>query len=122
MRTRRMRRTSNLTPPEDAQPASAQFTATQAKNEFGRVLETALKGGTVVITKHDVPKAIIISVDDYRKITHSSERALDTLTSEFDALYARMQTRDARKARQAAFEASPEELGKAAVMATRKRG
>jgi antitoxin Phd len=101
---------------------SARFTATQAKNEFGRVLEMVLQGGTVVITKHDAPKAILISVDGFNKLTHATERTLDTLREEFDALLDRMQSPKARKAMNTAFAASPEELGRAAVIAARKRG
>jgi hypothetical protein len=47
---------------------------------------------------------------------------LNNLRSEFDAMLGRMQTTKARSAMQAAFEASPKELGKAAQAAVRKRG
>lgn len=40
---------------------------------------------------------------------------------QFDALLAQMQTPKARRAMNALFNASPEELGKAAVTAARKR-
>jgi len=105
---------------EQGEPA--RFTATQAKNEFGRVLETVLHGATVVITKHDAPKAVLISVDGFNKLTHATELALDTLSGEFDELLDRMQTPKARHAMKEAFAASPKELGKAAVTAARKRG
>jgi prevent-host-death family protein len=98
------------------------FTATVAKKQFARILETVLQGGAVVITKHDTPKAILLSVDEFSALTKSADSTLDTLTAEFDALYARMQTPKARAAMQAAFEASPQALGRAAVRAARKRG
>jgi antitoxin Phd len=107
---------------EDVRGASPRFTATQAKNEFGRVLEMALHGGGVIITKHDAPKAILISVGEFDKLTHAAERSLDTLSGEFDAWFARMQSPKSRAAMKAAFAASPEELGAAAVTAARKRG
>jgi prevent-host-death family protein len=100
----------------------ARFTATQAKNEFGRVLEAVLHGDTVVITKHDAPKAVLISVDGFNRLTHATELALDTLSGEFDELLDRMQTPKFRHAMREAFAASPKELGKAAVTAARKRG
>jgi antitoxin Phd len=106
----------------DARSGPARFTATQAKNEFGRVLEMALRGDAVVITKHDAPKAILISVDQFNKLTHATESTLDTLTHEFDALLARMQSPKSGAAMKAAFAASPAELGRAAVSAARKRG
>jgi prevent-host-death family protein len=99
----------------------ARFTATQAKNEFARALELALQGGSVVITKHDAPKAILISMDEFNKLTRAAEFKLDTLSAEFDSMLDRMQTPKARSAMQSAFSASPRELGKAAVSAARKR-
>lgn len=99
----------------------ARYTATQAKNEFGRVLETVLKGGRVVITKHNAPKAILISVDEFDRLSRATEVTVDTLSEEFDALLARMQTAKARGAMNAAFAASPKEMGKAAMVAARKR-
>ena len=43
----------------------ASFTATEVKNEFGRILEKAIQGETVVITKHHAAKAVLISVDQF---------------------------------------------------------
>ena len=122
MSNQRRRATSGVRPLREGRGESARFTATQAKNEFGRVLEMVLQGGTVVITKHDAPKAILISVDGFNKLSHATERTLDTHSEEFDALLARMQNPKARAAMKAAFAASPKELGKAAVIAARKRG
>src|SRR5579871_2054778 len=106
----------------EASGESARFTATEAKNEFARALEMALQGGTVVITKHDAPKAILISMDEFKKLTHAAEFRLNTLSDEFDAMLDRMQTPKSRAAMRSAFSASPKELGKAAVNAARKRG
>ncbi len=122
MSERRRTTGSDLSPLRDGPEGPSRFTATRAKNEFGRVLEMVLQGGTVVITKHDAPKAILISVDGFNKLTHATEHSLDTLREEFDAMLARMQSPKARTAMKAAFAASPEELGKAAVNAARKRG
>jgi prevent-host-death family protein len=44
------------------------FTATQAKNEFGRILERVIRGETVVITRHDAPKAVLISMEDEEEL------------------------------------------------------
>lgn len=101
---------------------ASSFTATDAKKQFARVLEMVLQGGAVVITKHDAPKAILLSVDEFNALTKSTESALDTLSAEFDTLLARMQTPRARAGMKAAFGASPKELGRAAVAAARKRG
>jgi prevent-host-death family protein len=92
-------------------------TATEAKNEFGRVLESALHGGVVVITRHEAPKAVLVGLDEFRALVGARKGALDTLSDEFDALLARLQTREARSGMKAAFDATPVELGKAAVAA-----
>jgi prevent-host-death family protein len=103
------------------EPASS-FTATDAKKQFGRVLDMGLRrGGAVIITKHDAPKAIILSMDEFNALAKATERTLDTLSADFDAMLARMQTPRTRAQMKAAFGASPKELGKAAVAATRKR-
>ncbi len=101
---------------------AASFTATDAKKQFARVLELVLQGGAVVITKHDAPKAVLLSVDEFTALTKATESTLDTLSAEFDALLTRMQTPRARAGMKTAFEASPKALGRAAVAAARKRG
>ena len=108
--------------PGDRFGAASTVTATNAKNEFGRVLEKVIQGGIVVITKHDEPKAVLISVREFNTITNAGRIKLDTLSGEFDALLARMQTPAARAGMKGAFDASPKQLGKAAVESARKRG
>ncbi len=122
MSDKRRRAVAQAGPLRGGRGESARFTATQAKNAFGRVLEMALRGDTVVITKHDEPKAILISVDEFNQLTRATERTLDTLSGEFDEMLARMQSPKARAAMKAAFAATPKELGKAAMIAARKRG
>jgi antitoxin Phd len=96
--------------------------ATDAKNQMGHVLDTVMHGGVVLITKHETPKAAVIPIEEYERFSRAAEAKLSALGSEFDALLDRMQTREARAAMQAAFEASPEQLAKAAVQFARKRG
>ena len=101
---------------------TSSITATDAKNEFGRILEKVIQGGIVVITKHDAPKAVLISVGQFNALSRADRVRLDTLSGEFDALLARMQRPAARAGMKAAFDASSKQLGKAAVAAARKRG
>lgn len=108
--------------PGDRLGAAFTVTATDVKNEFGRVLEKVIQGGIVVITKHDEPKAVLISVREFHALTNANRMKLDTLSGEFDALLVRMQTSAARAGMKAAFDASPKQMGKAAVAAARKRG
>lgn len=93
--------------------------ASEAKNQFGQVLESALRDGAVVITKHDTPKAILLSIEELEAIAARSQ--LDTLTREFDAKYVRMQKPSFAKAMDGAFAATPKQLGAAAVKAARKK-
>jgi prevent-host-death family protein len=100
---------------------SVAISATEAKNEFGRILETVIQGGKVVITKHNSPKAVFISMDEFNALSNAHRAELEILSGEFDRLLARMQTPAARTGMNAAFHATPKELGKAAVTAARKR-
>src|SRR6059058_549636 len=63
----------------------ALVTATEAKNKFGRLLERAMQGGVVVITKHDAPKAVLISMDEYTALASAPESRINTLSAECDA-------------------------------------
>jgi prevent-host-death family protein len=95
--------------------------ATRLKNEFGTVLEQAVRGGAVAITRHDTPKAVLISYDEFRALVKDRTPSLNDLSAEYDVLLARMQTPKSRKGMQAAFNAAPTELGRAAVKVARKR-
>jgi len=52
--------------------AASTVTATDAKNKFGRVLEKVIQGGLVVITKHDEPKAVLISMREFNALTNGN--------------------------------------------------
>lgn len=96
-------------------------TATEAKNGFGPLLEKAIQGGSVVITKHDRPKAVLISVAEFEALVSRREPTLASLTKEFDSLLVRMQSASSRRGLEAAFQASPAELGKLAVANAKRR-
>ena len=102
--------------------APDRVSATDAKNKFGEVLDSVMQGGMVLITKHETPKAVLLSIEEYGALSRAMQTRLDTLNDEFDALLARMQTAKARARMKAAFNASPKRLGKAAVAVARKRG
>jgi prevent-host-death family protein len=94
--------------------------ATKVKNEFGAILEKATLGGAVAITRHDTPKAVLLSYDEFESLVKVRSQTLDALGSEFDNLMARMQTPKARKGMEAAFNSPPAKLARAAVKAARK--
>jgi len=95
--------------------------ATRFKNEFGAIFEQAALGGAVAITKHDAPKAVLISYGEFQALMHARAPDLDDLEKQFDALLDSMQMPKVKKGMAAAFNASPENLGRAAVKAARKR-
>ena len=106
---------------ENRGATKASYTATEAKNEFGRLLEQAIHGTTVLITKHDSPRAVLISIDHFQSLQEAPQAKLNTLTEQFDTLLERMQSPKARRGMAAAFRADTRQLGKAAVAAARKR-
>ncbi len=95
--------------------------ATRFKNEFGVIFEQAALGGAVAITKHDTPKAVLISYAEFQALVRARAPGLDDLGARFDALLHSMQAPKVKKGMAAAFDASPAKLGRAAVKAVRKR-
>ena len=95
--------------------------ATRFKNEFGTIFEQAALGGAVAITKHNTLKAVLLSYAEFEALTKASTPALDDLSDQFDQLLERMQTSQAKSAMVSAFDATPEQLGRAAVKAARAK-
>jgi prevent-host-death family protein len=94
--------------------------STEAQNEFGRVLDQAAAGQDIAIARHNVVRAVLVSVDRYRELAGPEAAGLESLASRFDELYASMQTAAVREATARAFRAPPEEMGRAAVAAARR--
>ena len=94
--------------------------ASRVKNEFGAVLDQALRGGAVAITKHETPRAVLVSYDEFEALVKTGSHSLADLRAEYDTLLGRMQTPAARAGMAAAFNASPAELGRAAAKAARR--
>lgn len=92
-----------------------QISASAAKNSFGRILDRVAKEGRIAITKHDEPRAVLISIEEYRVLAGAAEITLNTLSDEFDALFERMQKPGAAAAMQKAFALTPTQLGRAAI-------
>jgi len=97
-----------------------QFTASEAKHNFGQLLDTALRAGPVAITKQRKPTAMLISLDDYKVLTQVEDRALAALSAEFDRRYESMQAPGAAAAMQKAFDTTEQQLGAFAAASLRK--
>ncbi|HEX3130102.1 MAG TPA: type II toxin-antitoxin system Phd/YefM family antitoxin [Thermoanaerobaculia bacterium] len=95
--------------------------STQAKNSFGELLDHVAASGAVAITRHDTPKAVLISYEEFESLSSLRAETLDALSTKFEDLLQRMQTPESRKGMEAAFNADPEALGQAAARAARGR-
>lgn len=98
------------------------ISSTDAKNVFGSLLDKAIAGKTVVITRHEVPKAVLLGIEEFAALTRGGAPSLEGLSRAFDDRLAAMQSGPARAAVKTAFAASPKQLARAAVKAARPRG
>jgi len=90
------------------------------KNQFGQALQAASADGAIAITRYGQVEAYVLSPERYGALTQEPEQELDLLTEYFDELVTKMQGPEARAAWKAAFEATPDELGRAAVEGARR--
>lgn len=93
--------------------------ATQLVGAIQKVTATVASEGAMVVTRHDEPTMVLVSVERYLQMASASQPDLGALTRQFDELVASMQGREAAAAMAAAFAMTPEQLGAAAVRATR---
>jgi PHD/YefM family antitoxin component YafN of YafNO toxin-antitoxin module len=91
--------------------------ASRLKNAFKPVFQQALKHGAVSITRNRKREAVLLSSELYDRIIEelASRDPLNTLRQAYDNQFAAMQTPRARQGYEDAFQASPDDLGKAAV-------
>jgi antitoxin Phd len=109
-------------PPASASPLSPALTAisaTEAKNNFGAVLDKVMAHGKVAITKYDEVRAVVLSLREYETLLAKQHDPLSALGEEFATLLERMQTPRAKAAGRGLFDASPERLGRAALAGAR---
>ncbi len=97
-----------------------EVTASRLKNEFGSVFEQAAADGAVVITKHDTPRAVLLSYAEFEaldRLGHTRARRPERALRR--RCWPPCRQPDAKAGVAAAFDASPEEMGAAAVKAAR---
>lgn len=95
-------------------------TATELKQSTADVLDQVSGGKAVAITRHDKPRAVLISVEQYQELAGGDGDWLADLHEEYRGMLVRMQEPAQKEAALRAFNATPEELGKAAVAAAKK--
>lgn len=93
------------------------FSATKLASGMQAVTHTVMARGAVVITRHERPAMVLMSVERYLQLEQASEPDLDALTHRFDDMFARMQGETAAQAMGDAFASDPSALGDAAVAA-----
>jgi PHD/YefM family antitoxin component YafN of YafNO toxin-antitoxin module len=91
---RRMSQSIDLREPDAAGAAVRDltpFSSTELATAVGTVTRAVLQRGAVVITKHDEPVMVLMSLERYVELERAGTPDLDLLTDRFDELYARMQ-------------------------------
>jgi PHD/YefM family antitoxin component YafN of YafNO toxin-antitoxin module len=91
--------------------------ATKLVAGMQKVTSAVMTHGAVVVTRHDEPAMVLMSIDRYLALEQAAEPDLDALTKQFDDMFTRMQGDEAAEAMESAFAMAPVELGKAAVRA-----
>ncbi len=95
------------------------FSATRLVGGMQKVTSAVMAHGAVLITRHDEPAMVLMSVDRYLQLEQAAEPNLDALTRQFDEMFGRMQDADAASSMADAFGMTPEQLGEAAVRAAK---
>ncbi len=95
-------------------------TATQLKNSTADVLERVRTHDAVAITRHEKPSAVLLSWEQYTQLKGGEPEWLGELYEEYHAVLEEMQSPEQKAAAERAFNATPEELGEAAVAAAKR--
>lgn len=94
--------------------------ATLLKNSIGEAFDKVAAMGAVAITRHEKPRAVLLSVEEYQARQKPQEYDLSALEAEYQEMLMQMQTPESKAGAERAFWASPEELGEAALAAANR--
>lgn len=97
------------------------ISATELKNATADVFEQVAARRAVAITRHDKPRAVLLSVEQYEALAGQRPSWLEELHEKYRGMLERMQGPEQRAAAERAFNATPEELGEAALWAAQRR-
>jgi antitoxin Phd len=95
-------------------------TATELKNSTADVFDQVAARRAVAITRHDKPRAVLLSVEAYEALTGQEPEYLQGLMEKYRGMLDRMQEPEQKAAAERLFRATPEELGAAAVWAAQR--
>lgn len=68
-----------ITSPERKPPVPNVWQVQQAKARFSELLDSSLDGGPQVVTKRGVEAAVLVSIDDWRRLKRLARRDLKDL-------------------------------------------
>ena len=97
------------------------ITATELKNSTADVFEQVAAKQAIAITRHEKPRAILLSVEQYEALAGHRPEWLEKLHEEYRGMLERMQGPEQRAGAEKLFRATPEELGQAALWAARQK-
>lgn len=92
MTSRTVRSQSDPTIGAGSAASLTRFTSTSLATEIGIVTREVTRRGAAIITRHDVPVMVLVSLERYAELEKAAAPDLAALTSRFDRLYARMQS------------------------------
>ncbi len=95
-------------------------TATALKSSTAEVLDQVSRGHAIAITKHDKPRAVLVSYEDYVSWKSKDDEIFETFFEEYQGMLDAMQSPEQKAAALRAFNATPEELAEAAVEGARR--
>lgn len=97
------------------------ITATELKNATADVFEQVAAKQAIAITRHEKPRAILLSVEQYEALAGQRPEWLEKLHEEYRGMLERMQGPEQRAGAEKLFRATPEELGQAALWAAQQK-
>lgn len=98
------------------------YAATDAKNSFGKLMRSVSRRGAIAITNRNEPEAVLLSVDEYQSLVAASRHVLEEIVAEFDAIIEQMQSSEAKRGVECAFDAVPSTLDGVVMRNARKQG
>ena len=114
---------TNYTTPITPAPRISEMpviTATELKNTTADVFDQVAARRAVAITRHDKPRAVLLSIEQYEALTGQRPDWLEGLYAECQDMVKRMQSPEQKAAAERLFQATPEELGEAALRGAQK--
>lgn len=96
------------------------FTVTELKERAREVIDLVSERKAIAILRHKVADAVLISASDYVEFMKLRRERLNFLTERYNEMVARMQSAESAAGVDALFNATSDELGRAAVAAANR--